>query len=37
VCVANIDASDGGGSIVEGNKRVLAARLSDARSSGSRT
>jgi glycyl-tRNA synthetase beta chain len=31
VCVANIDASDGGLSIVEGNKRVLAARLSDAR------
>jgi glycyl-tRNA synthetase beta chain len=31
VCVANIDASDGGASIVEGNKRVLAARLSDAR------
>jgi len=30
-CVANIDASDGGASIVEGNKRVLAARLSDAR------
>jgi glycyl-tRNA synthetase beta chain len=31
VCVANIDASDGGSSIVEGNKRVLAARLADAR------
>ena len=31
VCVTNIDASDGGASIVEGNKRVLAARLSDAR------
>ena len=31
VCVANIDANDGGASIVEGNKRVLAARLSDAR------
>jgi len=31
VCVANIDASDGGGAIVEGNRRVLAARLSDAR------
>ena len=31
VCVANVDASDGGASIVEGNKRVLAARLSDAR------
>ncbi|GAA4716538.1 glycine--tRNA ligase subunit beta [Sphingomonas lutea] len=31
VCVANIDAKDGGASIVEGNKRVLAARLADAR------
>ena len=31
VCVANIAASDGGASIVEGNRRVLAARLSDAR------
>jgi glycyl-tRNA synthetase beta chain len=31
VCVANIDASDGGESIVAGNERVLAARLSDAR------
>jgi len=31
VCVANIDANDGGAAIVEGNKRVLAARLSDAR------
>jgi glycyl-tRNA synthetase beta chain len=31
VCVANIDANDGGEAIVEGNKRVLAARLSDAR------
>ncbi|MES2146811.1 MAG: glycine--tRNA ligase subunit beta [Pseudomonadota bacterium] len=31
VCVANIDANDGGASIVEGNRRVLAARLSDAR------
>jgi len=31
VCVANIDASDGGEAIVEGNKRVLAARLADAR------
>jgi glycyl-tRNA synthetase beta chain len=31
VCVANIDASDGGASIVEGNRRVLAARLADAR------
>jgi glycyl-tRNA synthetase beta chain len=31
VCVANIDAKDGGESIVAGNERVLAARLSDAR------
>ena len=31
VCVANIDASDGGEAIVEGNRRVLAARLADAR------
>ena len=31
VCVANIDAIDGGEAIVEGNRRVLAARLSDAR------
>ena len=31
VCVANVDAKDGGAAIVEGNKRVLAARLSDAR------
>ena len=31
VCVANISASDGGAAIVEGNRRVLAARLSDAR------
>ena len=31
VCVANIDASEGGEAIVEGNRRVLAARLSDAR------
>jgi glycyl-tRNA synthetase beta chain len=31
VCVANIDAGDGGEAIVEGNRRVLAARLSDAR------
>lgn len=31
VCVANIDAADGGGKIVEGNQKVLAARLSDAR------
>jgi glycyl-tRNA synthetase beta chain len=31
VCVANIAANDGGTAIVEGNARVLAARLSDAR------
>ena len=31
VCVANIDAKDGGESIAAGNERVLAARLSDAR------
>src|SRR5215210_7600836 len=31
VCVANIDAGDGGDAIVEGNRRVLAARLADAR------
>jgi glycyl-tRNA synthetase beta chain len=31
VCVANIDAADGGAKIVEGNQKVLAARLSDAR------
>jgi glycyl-tRNA synthetase beta chain len=31
VCVANVAAKDGGASIVEGNRRVLAARLSDAR------
>ena len=31
VCVANIDAADGGEKIVEGNRKVLAARLSDAR------
>ena len=31
VCVANIDAKDGGEAIVAGNERVLAARLSDAR------
>ncbi len=31
VCVANIDATDGGEKIVEGNRKVLAARLSDAR------
>ena len=31
ICTANIDASDGGAKIVEGNRKVLAARLSDAR------
>ncbi len=31
VCIANIDASDGGAAIAEGNARVLAARLADAR------
>ncbi|MHA3841374.1 glycine--tRNA ligase subunit beta [Sphingomonas aestuarii] len=30
ICVANIDAEDGGDRIVEGNRKVLAARLSDA-------
>ena len=31
VCTANIAAADGGKAIVEGNRKVLAARLSDAR------
>src|SRR5204862_3800807 len=31
VCVANIAANDGGEAIAEGNRRVLAARLADAR------
>ncbi|MDF2493078.1 glycine--tRNA ligase subunit beta [Sphingomonas sp.] len=31
VCTSNIDAADGGERIVEGNRKVLAARLSDAR------
>jgi glycyl-tRNA synthetase beta chain len=31
VCVANLAARDGGAAIVEGNRRVLAARLADAR------
>jgi glycyl-tRNA synthetase beta chain len=30
-CVANVSAGDGGEAIVEGNRRVLAARLADAR------
>jgi glycyl-tRNA synthetase beta chain len=31
VCIANVAAKDGGASIIEGNRRVLAARLADAR------
>jgi len=31
ICVANIDAKDGGEKIVQGNQKVLAARLSDAK------
>lgn len=31
VCTANIEADDGGAAIVDGNRKVLAARLSDAR------
>ncbi|MBN9787443.1 glycine--tRNA ligase subunit beta [Pseudonocardia sp. TMWB2A] len=31
ICTANIDARDGGAAIVAGNRKVLAARLSDAR------
>lgn len=31
ICTANIAASDGGAAIVDGNRKVLAARLSDAR------
>ena len=31
ICTANIEASDGGAAIVAGNRKVLAARLSDAR------
>ena len=31
VCTANIEASDGGAAIVAGNRKVLAARLSDAK------
>ena len=30
VCTANIEAADGGAAIVDGNRKVLAARLSDA-------
>ncbi len=31
VCVANLEASDGGGAVSKGNERVLSARLSDAK------
>nr|WP_277754221.1 glycine--tRNA ligase subunit beta [Porphyrobacter sp. GA68] len=31
ICTANIEAADGGAAIVDGNRRVLAARLADAR------
>jgi glycyl-tRNA synthetase beta chain len=31
VCTANINATDGGAGVVDGNRKVLAARLSDAR------
>jgi len=31
ICTANIEATDGGAAIVDGNRKVLAARLSDAR------
>jgi len=31
ICTANIDATDGGAKIIEGNRKVLAARLADAR------
>jgi glycyl-tRNA synthetase beta chain len=31
VCTANIAASDGGAGVIDGNRKVLAARLSDAR------
>jgi glycyl-tRNA synthetase beta chain len=31
VCVANLEASDGGGAVIAGNERVLSARLSDAK------
>ncbi len=31
ICTANIEAEDGGARIVDGNRKVLAARLSDAR------
>ena len=31
VCIANLEASDGGAAVVKGNERVLSARLSDAK------
>ncbi|WP_174274472.1 glycine--tRNA ligase subunit beta [Sphingomonas bacterium] len=31
ICTANIEASDGGAGVIAGNRKVLAARLSDAR------
>jgi len=31
ICVANIEATDGGSAIVKGNERVLSARLADAK------
>jgi glycyl-tRNA synthetase beta chain len=31
VCTANIDAVDGGAGVIDGNRKVLAARLADAR------
>jgi len=31
ICTANIEAADGGARVVEGNRKVLAARLADAR------
>ncbi|MDG5749395.1 glycine--tRNA ligase subunit beta [Qipengyuania sp. XHP0207] len=31
ICTANIEAGDGGARVVDGNRKVLAARLSDAR------
>jgi len=31
ICVANLEASDGGAAIIAGNERVLSARLSDAK------
>lgn len=31
ICTANIEAQDGGARVVDGNRKVLAARLSDAR------